>query len=135
MSATEPEVIADQRAVTVLWDPGFAGVRMQWKAFCHSAEYRQALELGLTALHSRGSHRWLADLRHHGIVVEKDQQWVNDDWFPRATARGGIRALAMVMPHDRYSSMSIDQIMLEDGNRKLFMDRGVQIWEPPAKSG
>jgi hypothetical protein len=43
-------------------------------------------------------------------VRQVDQQWVNQDWFPRAIA-AGLRFMAYVAPRSSVARLSIKQIM------------------------
>ena len=96
--------------ITIHWDEEINTVIMEWTKFAISARFRRALNEGLDLLIEKGSHRWLADLRGLGPVGPEDQEWSNEDWFPRGIA-GGITCMALVVPDSTLSKMSVETIM------------------------
>jgi hypothetical protein len=62
--------------------------------------------------------RWLADLRNLGPIAPDDQQWSNEDWFPRAIA-GGVRWMALVAPKRVVAKMAVWTIMSKVADRSL----------------
>ena len=100
----------DERWLTIHWDESLQAVWMEWKSYCEGADFRSALDAGLTLIRQKRTSRWLADLRLLGPVRQDDQQWANNDWFPRAVA-GGVRFMALVSPRAAVARLSVKQIM------------------------
>ena len=96
--------------ITIHWDEDIRAVVMEWTKYAISVRFRRALNEGLDLLVEKGAHRWLADLRCLGPVGPKDQEWSNNDWFPRGLA-GGITRMALVVPDSTLSRLSVDAIM------------------------
>ncbi len=105
----------DKPFLTIHWEEAEKTVRMEWKAFAQSAEFREGLEKGLELLIKKMTGRWLADMRKMGVISVADQKWSNEDWFPRAV-KGGVRFMALVMPTSALSSMGVRNIMNHVGN-------------------
>lgn len=100
----------DEPWLTVSWDEYCQAVRLEWKSYVEGEPARQGLEEGLRLFQRKRTHRWLADVRMLGPVRQVDQQWINQDWFPRAIA-AGLRVMATVIPKSAIARMSIKQIM------------------------
>ena len=111
-------IYLNERWLTVRWDEWSQSVWMEWKAYCEGDEFRSGLDAGLTLLRQRRANRWLADLRQLGPVRQDDQQWSNQDWFPRAIA-GGVRWMALVSPRAAVSRLSVKQVMSKVNNVNL----------------
>lgn len=104
------ETYKDYNFLNISFDPSISTVVMQWKSFAKSEDFRTGLNEGLELLKSKGTSKWLADLRDLGTVAQVDQEWSNNDWYPRAIG-GGIRKMAIVMPKSVISSMSVKNIL------------------------
>jgi len=96
--------------LVIHWDDEVKCVQMEWKGFSYGELFRTGLNKGLQLVIERKTHRWLADLRKLGIVNQEDQNWSNNDWFPRALL-GGVRRMAIVVPTSELAKMSVDAIM------------------------
>lgn len=100
----------DEPWLTVSWDDYCQAVRLEWKSYVEGEQARLGLETGLRLLKSKRTSRWIADVRLLGPVRQVDQQWINQDWFPRAIA-AGLRTLATVSPRSSVARLSVKQIM------------------------
>lgn len=111
-------IYLNERWLTIRWDEWSQSVWMEWKAYAEGDEYRSGLDAGLSLLRQKRGSRWLADLRLLGPIRQEDQQWSNQDWFPRAIA-GGVRWMALVSPKAAVSRLSVRQIMSKVNNVNL----------------
>lgn len=59
------------------------------------------------------------EVRYDSTVAEADQEWSNDDWFPRAL-QTCLHSMAIVKPEDVVANMSVENIMQEIGNEGLI---------------
>lgn len=103
-------VVFDKPFLAIHWDNTIRTVIMEWKGFAQGADFREGLDTGLQTVIDHNGSRWLADLRQIGVVSQVDQKWSNEDWFPRAI-QGGVRYMALVIPHSALARMSVNQIM------------------------
>lgn len=103
-------VVFDESWLTVSWDEYCQAVRLEWKSYVEGEQARLGLDTGLQLLQRKRAYRWLADVRRLGPVRQVDQQWINQDWFPRAIA-AGLRVLATVSPRSAVARLSVKQIM------------------------
>jgi hypothetical protein len=91
------KVYLDTPYVLVRWDGEGPWVFVQWKAWANSAEYRAAQEAVIIALRENHASRNLIDSTDSRVVSDDDQQWLVEDWMPRAVA-AGRRWTAIVLP-------------------------------------
>ena len=100
----------DTPYLTVHWNEEIKCVWMEWKKFVKGAGFRNGLDKGLELIIAKESSKWLADLTRLKVVDMEDQEWSNNDWFPRAI-EGGIQWMAIVVPEDIFAKMSVNSIM------------------------
>ena len=94
----------------IYWEESIQCVIMQWKKFVKGEDFREGLNKGLELIKSKNSSRWLADMRHMQVLAVADQEWSNNDWFPRAIS-GGIRKMALVQPASALAKMGVKNVM------------------------
>jgi hypothetical protein len=100
----------DESYLSISYDADAACVIMQWKSFATSEEFRHGLNEGLKLIQEKNASNWLADLRKMEAIDPEDEQWSNEDWFPRAL-QGGINRMAIVPSEDIFNSISVENIM------------------------
>ncbi len=93
-------------------------VVMDWHGFATGEEYREGLNAGLELAKREGARNWLADLREMGTVDQADQEWSNEEWFPRAL-QSDLTNMAIVQPEAVVAEMSVENIMQEVGDGAL----------------
>lgn len=49
---------------------------------------------------------WISDRRQLGVVRADDQQWLHDEWFPRA-AKSSLRRVALLTPPTALARMGV----------------------------
>lgn len=111
-------VYYDERHLTVRYDDSFDAVVMEWQEFAEGEPYREGLNAGLELAGEKDASNWLADLRDMGTVAEPDQEWSNEDWFPRAMD-STLSNMAIVQPESVVADMSVENIMQEVGDGAL----------------
>lgn len=108
----------DKPFLTIYWDNSIACVIMEWKKFVAGNDFRTGLDTGLQLIIDKRSTKWLADLRNLGVVAQEDQEWSNNNWFPRALI-AGITHMAIVQPANIISKWSVDRILEKVANTNL----------------
>ena len=103
-------IFHDEPWLTIHWDESCQAVWMEWKSYVEGEPARVGLDRGLELLQRKRTSRWLADVRLLGPVRQVDQQWINQNWFPRAI-QGGLRSMVTVVPRSSVARLSIKQIM------------------------
>jgi len=85
-------------------------VEIHWTQPPTSAEFREVLSKGLEAIQSNKLQRWVGDVRQLGAILEEDQKWSNEVWFPQAI-QAGIKRMAVVIADDIFNQLSVEEIM------------------------
>lgn len=109
----------DEPHLEVRYDSTVDAVVMEWKRFAKGDDFRDGLDTGLELVERKRAKNWLADLREMGTVAEEDQEWSNDEWFPRAL-QTCLHSMAIVKPEDVVANMSVENIMQEVGDEGLI---------------
>jgi hypothetical protein len=83
---------------------------LRWRGYAPSADYRRGLDFALDFALGQGVKRWLADLRHMGPILQADERWTNQTWFPQL-ASGELERMAILRSNDYFNQQSVDRIM------------------------
>jgi hypothetical protein len=112
----------------VKWDAELKIVQVVWHGWADPVEFAAITEAGLRALSEHHGSRWLADCRDMKAVQQSDQDWLNDDWFPRALA-AGLRRMAVVLPQRGLVTMNLKDILNRVPVNRLDVDFFVTVAE------
>lgn len=85
-------------------------VHLEWKTTPDSNEFKAGLNKGLELVKEKKAPNWIGDVRQMGAITEEDQQWSNEDWFPRAL-HAGLKNMAVLVSDDIFNQMAVDEIM------------------------
>jgi hypothetical protein len=94
----------------VTWDPTLQAVHTEAQSWADPSEMAAVLEAGLQALTEHGGSRWLADGRSMKVVKQSDQDWIVQEFFPRALA-AGLKRIALVIPESGLAMTTLDQLV------------------------
>jgi hypothetical protein len=94
----------------VTWDPTMRAVYTEAQSWADPTEMAAVLEAGLQGLTEHGGSRWLADGRNMKAIKQSDQDWIVEEFFPRAVA-AGLRRFALVIPENDLAMTTVDQLM------------------------
>jgi hypothetical protein len=95
---------------TVLWDPTIQAVTTEWHGWADRAEFTAVLEASLIALKTHQSSRGLVDSRRQRALPWPDEDWISEQWFPKAVA-AGLARLALVISESALAMMSIEHVV------------------------
>ena len=104
--------------LTAQYNEELDAVVMNWDNFAQGEEFRDGLDAGLELIKKENAENWLADLREMGTVADDDQEWSNNNWFPRAMETS-LSQMAIVQPESVIANMSVENIMQEVGDGEL----------------
>ena len=79
-----------------------------WRGYVPSAEFRSIMNEALVHAERLDVRRWFNDLREMEAILQKDEKWTMEDWFPRLARTNVARIL---MSADYFNQMSVDRIM------------------------
>ena len=85
-------------------------VIIAWHGFANSEQFRFLMNRGLELYQAETAHTqplgWLADTHDVQAVKPIDQEWMRNDWNPRAFA-AGIRHVSFVVPETVFGQISV----------------------------
>jgi len=96
-------------------------VVMEWNGYSTSQQFREGTELMLNILIQNKSSRVLADIRNMSIIGMQDQEWLKNDFIPRAI-KFGFRAIAIVKPHAYFNRVAVESISYKVDKEKLTIN-------------
>jgi hypothetical protein len=102
----------------VRWDVSSKSIVLVWHKFAPSEKFRLVLDKLIEAMDHYKSGRILADTRNQGVITVVDQNWTNQDWYPRALNVGYCK-IGVVLPKSIITQMSINRIMKETAHPEL----------------
>lgn len=85
-------------------------VHLDWEGYTTSEQFRDACNASLELLIKHRADKMIADNTKAKIVKGEDQQWMNDEWFPKAFA-AGFRTSAVVVSTDIFRDMAVKKIV------------------------
>lgn len=96
--------------VTIQVVPADRMITLTWTGYAPSSAYRAILDEALANVKALDLQRWLADLQGMDAIMQMDEQWTVNDWFPRL-AKSGLKRMAILTSADYFNRMSVDRIM------------------------
>jgi hypothetical protein len=94
----------------VKWDAVSEAAHIEWQGWAKPAEFRAANDALVVAIKEHNATRVLGDSGQIKVIQKSDQDWVNQDWFPRILD-AGLTRLAMVLPGSGLAKMNIDDMV------------------------
>jgi hypothetical protein len=79
----------------------------RWYGFASGANYREGLNKAIELYQSKNTGKWIGNLQNMEAITFEDQEWTNNDWFPRAVA-SGLKKLGVIVGKDIFNQMSVD---------------------------
>lgn len=87
-------------------------IRVNWQAVpMFSTSLREIYEQLLRLLREARLDRVLCDHRCMPAIMPQDQDWLVNDWFPRAAAEGHYRYCAIVESQDVYNRLGTNHVV------------------------
>ncbi|HEY8797820.1 MAG TPA: STAS/SEC14 domain-containing protein [Candidatus Dormibacteraeota bacterium] len=93
----------------VIWDANWNVVHIEAQGWADTAESRAILDSALRAMTDHEGSRWLVDGREMKATKQSDQEWINENWLPRAL-EAGLRVAAIVMPNSAAAKINLDDM-------------------------
>jgi hypothetical protein len=78
-----------------------------FEGFLKSPEFKQIAEHSLVLVQETGFSKILVDTSRIKIIQQENQQWVNEEWFPRAV-KAGVTHMAFLIPQDYFGKVSVE---------------------------
>ena len=105
----------------VYFDKDLSYVVMEWDGYATSKQFKQGTELMLNTLIKNNCSKVLADIKDMKIIAMEDQQWLNEEFLPRATTFG-FKAIAIVKPDYYFNQVAVETISYKADKDKLTIN-------------
>ncbi len=119
------ETLVKEKYIEINVDHSAQIIELKWNGFVKSKNYREALDKAIEIAKEHSLNKWLTDATNVKVVSISDQEWVMNDWFPRAL-EAGYKYQALIIPRDEFGKTSSNELISEvDGKSviaKNFMD-------------
>ncbi len=108
---TDEQLLFHEPFLKITYHPGQRMIVLRWTTYATGTDYRRGLEFALDFVRRNKVTYWLADLRHMSAILQPEEKWTNEDWFPRLIQAGVLRKMALLPSSDFFNQMSVDRIM------------------------
>ena len=105
----------------IYFDEEINSVVMEWNGYATSKQFKQGTELMLNMLIKNNCSKVLAEIKDMKIIAMEDQQWLNEEFLPRATTFG-FKAIAIVKPHYYFNKVAVETISYKADKEKLTIN-------------
>ena len=105
----------------IYFDGEINSVVMEWNGYATSKQFKQGTELMLNMLIKNNCSKVLADIKDMKIIAMEDQQWLNEEFLPRATTFG-FKAIAIVKPHYYFNKVAVETVSYKVDKEKLTIN-------------
>ena len=112
---------ANTEIYNIYFDKDLDCVVMEWDGYATSKQFKQGTELMLNTLIQNNCSKVLADIKDMKIIAMEDQQWLNEEFLPRATSFG-FKAIAIVKPDYYFNQVAVETISYKVDKKKLTIN-------------
>ena len=112
---------ANTEIYNIYFDKELDCVVMEWDGYATSKQFKQGTELMLNTLIKNNCSKVLADIKDMKIIAMEDQQWLNDEFLPRATTFG-FKAIAIIKPDYYFNKVAVETISYKVDKDKLTIN-------------
>ncbi len=106
---TSETVLFDESFLRITTDVSHRTIRLTWKGHARSDQYRQGLTIALEFMEAHNEVRyWIADLREMTAIMQADEKWANEIWFPRLF-HTGLERMAIIASKDYFNQTSVER--------------------------
>ena len=94
-------------------------IHLEWKGHARSDEYRRGLDLAQDFVLKNDVRRWLADLRKMTAILQTDEKWTDEVWFPKLF-NTGLEKMAILPSSDYFNQTSVQRIITAVNGSSTF---------------
>ena len=89
-----------------------------FEGFLQTTEHQAIGNRVLDLARQSGTTKLVIDTTKLKVIKQETQQWIENDWFPRAMQQG-IRFMAFVVPEDVLGKMSTQRVNQKSGGIEI----------------
>lgn len=93
----------------VTWNQGLKAACLELHGWADTSEAQAMLDAIIAALKEHHGSRWLLDGRKMRVLKQSDQDWITQNWLPRAAA-AGMRLAAVVLPTSAVTMTNVEDV-------------------------
>ena len=105
----------------IYFDARINSVVMEWNGYATSKQFKEGTELMLNTLIKNNCSKVLADIKDMKIIAMEDQQWLTEEFLPRAT-KFGFKAIAIIKPDHYFNKVAVETISYTADKDKLTIN-------------
>jgi hypothetical protein len=102
-------------------DPELKALVAVFDDFMKPEEFKRRCNKTLALVKETGINKVLVDTRNLKVMVQENQRWIDEVWYPDAR-QVGLRHMAFVMPEDFFGKISV-----EISNRRVVREGVIQV--------
>jgi len=112
---------ANTEIYNIYFDEDINTVVMEWNGYATSKQFKEGTELMLNTLIKNNCSKVLADIKDMKIIAMEDQQWLHEEFLPRAT-KFGFKAIAIIRPDFYFNKVAVESISYKTDKDKLTIN-------------
>jgi len=105
----------------IFFDANLNAVVMEWNGYATSGQFREGTELMLNTLIQNNCTKVLADIEDMTIIGMDDQQWLQDNFLPRAI-KFGFKTIAIITPTSYFNKVAVESVSYKIDKEKLAVN-------------
>jgi len=105
----------------IFFDASLNAVVMEWNGYATSNQFREGTELMLNTLIQNNCSKVLADIEDMAIIGTEDQQWLQDNFLPRAI-KFGFKIIAIITPTSYFNKVAVESVSYKIDKEKLTIN-------------
>jgi hypothetical protein len=112
----------------IYFDPKISSIVMEWDGYATSEQFKQGTELMLNLLVQHNCSKVLADIKDMVIIGMEDQEWLLQQFIPRAI-EFGFRSLAIIQSEHYFNKVAVETVSYRVDKNKLrinFFDNSIE---------
>ncbi len=97
--------------MVLIWDRECRALISQWRGGFEDRNLKEGLQAALDAfIRYRPYAQWIGDTTDIGVIGNKEQAWIDEEWFPKFLATG-VKYMAVVQPESAVARLSVRLIV------------------------
>jgi len=101
-------ILLDEAFLRMSYSPADRLIQLQWNGHARSEDYRKGLQLAVEMVAKHDLLYWLADLRAMTVILQADEKWSQEVWFP-TLFKTGLEKMAIVQSADYFNQTSVQR--------------------------
>jgi len=107
---THDTILLEETFLLMTHSPSEQLIHLEWRGHSRSDNYRRGLDLALDFVRRNNVHRWLADLRNMTAILQADEKWAQEEWFPKIFGTR-LEKMAILPSSDYFNQTSVQRII------------------------